>query len=99
MAAMLTATVWFVGGLFYRRLGREAIGIGDAKLLGAGSLAVGMPSLAAMVFVACVGGIIAGLLARRTEALPTTQGVPFGPFVAYSVFLFVLHPYPGLTQP
>jgi Flp pilus assembly protein protease CpaA len=53
------------GGLYFNRTGREAIGIGDAKLIGAGTLAVGASSLAAMLLVASVGGIVAGLSVVR----------------------------------
>jgi prepilin signal peptidase PulO-like enzyme (type II secretory pathway) len=99
LAFTLTAAIWIGGGVYFRRTGQEAIGIGDAKLIGAGCLAVGSASVAAMVFVAATGGIVAGLLARSGSTGSGHSGVPFGPFLAYSVFVFVLFPIPGLVQP
>lgn len=99
LAGLLTATVWMVGGLYYRRTGREAIGIGDAKLIGAGSLVVGGTSVSAMIFVASMGGIVAALLFREKSADGSDKGVPFGPFLAYSIFIFALFPLTGSFWP
>ena len=99
VAALMTALLWLGGGLYFRRTGQEALGIGDAKLIGAGTLAVGAASLWALILVAAVGGIVAGLFARRRAAPDTVPGIPFGPFLAYSILVFTLFPVTGPILP
>lgn len=99
VAALTTGLLWLGGGLYFRRTGREALGIGDAKLIGAGVLAAGAASLWALVLVAATGGIVAGLLARRRAAPDALPGIPFGPFLAYSILIFALFPLAGPTLP
>jgi len=96
-AAALTAAFWFVGGRYHARMGTEALGIGDAKLIGAGTLCVGAGGVWAMLFVAATGGIAAALLSRRRD--PTSVGIAFGPFLAYAVFIFVNFPVAGALTP
>ncbi|MBP1806165.1 prepilin peptidase [Rubellimicrobium aerolatum] len=94
-AALATGLLWLAGGLHFRRTGEEALGIGDAKLIGAGTLAVGAASLWALVLVAALGGIAAGLLARRRAGPDAAKGIPFGPFLAYSILVLTLFPIAG----
>jgi prepilin signal peptidase PulO-like enzyme (type II secretory pathway) len=99
VAALMTALLWLGGGLYFRRTGQEALGIGDAKLIGAGALAAGAASLWALILVAATGGIVAGLLARRRAAPDAVPGIPFGPFLAYSILVFTLFPLAGPVYP
>ncbi|TNC71349.1 prepilin peptidase [Rubellimicrobium roseum] len=96
-AAAATALLWWGGGLYFRRTGEEALGIGDAKLIGAGALATGAASLWAVVLLAALGGIAAVLLARRRAG--AAPGIPFGPFLAYAILVFALFPVAGPTVP
>lgn len=98
-AALTTALLWLGGGIYFRRTGQEALGIGDAKLIGAGALAVGAASLWALILLAAAGGIAAGLLARRRAAPDASLGIPFGPFLAYSILVFTLFPFAGPALP
>jgi prepilin signal peptidase PulO-like enzyme (type II secretory pathway) len=97
LAATLTAAFWIAGGRYHARTGIEALGIGDAKLIGAGTLCIGAASVWAMLFVAATGGIAAALLSRRRD--PATVGIAFGPFLAYAVFIFVNFPVTGAFAP
>lgn len=97
LAAALTAAFWIAGGRYHARTGTEALGIGDAKLIGAGTLCIGAASVWAMLFVAATGGIAAALLSRRRD--PATAGIAFGPFLAYAVFIFVNFPVAGAFAP
>jgi leader peptidase (prepilin peptidase)/N-methyltransferase len=101
-AAFLTAVLWWAGGWYFRRRGDEALGIGDAKLIGAGTLCLGAGQVWAMVFVAATGGIVAALLARRrgrTQEDNAQRSLAFGPFLAYAIFIFVNFPLPGPAAP
>lgn len=96
-AAALTALFWAVGSLYFRRNGEEALGIGDAKLIGAATLCLGPGSVWAMLFLAATGGILALLLSRRREK--TARGIAFGPFLAYALFILVNFPLIGRAFP
>lgn len=97
LAIALTAAFWIAGQRYFERNGTEALGIGDAKLIGAGTLCIGAGSVWAMLFVAASGGIAAALLSRRRD--PTSVGIAFGPFLAYAVFIFVNFPVAGAFAP
>lgn len=91
-AAALTAAFWLMGGLYHRRTGTEALGIGDAKLIGAATLCLGVSAVWALLLLAATGGILALLLSRRREKAAT--GIAFGPFLAYALFILVNFPIP-----
>lgn len=97
LAAGLTAAFWYAGHRHFARHGTEALGIGDAKLIGAGALCVGAGAIWAVLFVAATGGIVAALLSRRRD--PVTVGLAFGPFLAYGIFIFVNFSVSGPAAP
>lgn len=74
------------GGLYWRRRGHEALGLGDAKLIGAGILVVGIDAMWLMLLLGSIGGIASAVFAGRTG----DGGVPFGPFLAYSIYITFL---------
>ena len=92
VALGLTATFWILGAWFFHRNGTEALGIGDAKLIGAGTLCVGAGAVWLLLFVGATGGIAAALMAGRRDATSAAQGLAFGPFLAYAIFLIVIFP-------
>lgn len=77
--------LWGLGALYFRRTGTEGLGIGDAKLFGAGALLSGPGALGALILLASVGGIAAYAIGRLRGEKP--GGLPFGPFIAYAIFL------------
>jgi leader peptidase (prepilin peptidase) / N-methyltransferase len=78
----------------YRRLrGRDGLGRGDAKLLGAIGAWVGLQGLAACLFVAASAGIVfilAGSRLRGTEVRGDVA-IAFGPFLALGGWLTWLY--------
>lgn len=78
--------LWIVSEMFWRKHSREALGLGDVKLLSAGVLCVGAEQIWRAILIASVGGIVAALLARK-QSSTAQSGVPFGPFIAYGLFL------------
>jgi prepilin signal peptidase PulO-like enzyme (type II secretory pathway) len=73
-----------IGGTLWSRTGREWLGLGDAKLIGAGTMVVGADAFWIMLLLACVGAIFASLLrSSRLEG----DDIPFGPFLAYSILV------------
>ena len=85
VGALLTATVWFLGGILFRRFGTEFIGIGDAKLFGAVALWVAPMAMPDVVFLASIGGIVLGILSSQARH----SGIPFGPFLAYAGYIML----------
>ncbi|UWP96190.1 A24 family peptidase [Aliiroseovarius crassostreae] len=82
----LTALLWIVGAVYYFRTGEEGLGIGDAKLFGAGGILMGPWKLPELFLLASLGGITAYFLARMTRK-NIEAGLPFGPFIAYSIYI------------
>jgi leader peptidase (prepilin peptidase)/N-methyltransferase len=82
VAAGLTGVLALGGEIYWRRTGQEALGLGDVKLIGAGTLVVSADRVWSMLLIASVGGIAAVLLSGKRMGQP----IPFGPFLAYSVF-------------
>jgi prepilin signal peptidase PulO-like enzyme (type II secretory pathway) len=86
------AMLWLVE-TFYRRLrGRDGLGRGDAKLLGAVGAWVGAAGLAPVLLIASLSGITAvlALSAFDSKRLSGQTAIAFGPWIAlggYAVWL------------
>ncbi|MHB2165337.1 prepilin peptidase [Alsobacter sp. R-9] len=63
-----------------RRVGREAMGLGDVKFVTAAGVWVGLAALPAMLVVASLTGLAVALLRRRRHG--ASPEMPFGPFLA-----------------
>lgn len=69
--------------------GRDGLGLGDAKLMAAAGAWLGLWALPALMLIASLLGLAAGLgilLLRRPQAEPLV--LPFGPFIS-AAFLFL----------
>ena len=77
----------------YRRLrGREGLGAGDAKLLGAAGAWLGWEALASVVLLAAVSGLTLALLAALREGrLDHARPLPFGPHLCLGFWLVRLY--------
>ena len=73
----------------YRRLrGREGLGRGDAKLFAAAGAWLGWEALPTSLLVAALAGLgMAGLLALRRGGLDPGARLPFGPCLAFAIWL------------
>ena len=94
-ALSLMIGLWTLGGVYFRRAGTEALGIGDAKLIGAGAICLGAGGVWQMIFLAATGGIVATVLAMRKGE--QQRGIAFGPFLAYAVFILLINPISTLN--
>jgi leader peptidase (prepilin peptidase)/N-methyltransferase len=79
--------------LLYRRLrGREGLGLGDAKLLGAGGAWLGwqaLPSVVALAAAIALALALAGALAGGK--LSATTKIAFGPYLALAIWVVWLY--------
>lgn len=78
--------LWAVSEIFWHRHAQEALGLGDVKLMSAGVLCVGTEQIWLAILMASVGGIVTAIFARKQSPGDESR-VPFGPFIAYGLFL------------
>jgi len=80
--------------LVYRALrGREGLGRGDAKLLAAAGAWLGLAALPSVVLLAALAGLaVAASAAAAGRAIQATTALPFGAFLAASIWLAWLYP-------
>lgn len=82
---------WLVGTVFSRLFKKEALGFGDVKLLGAIGAFFGPVAALFTVVVSAFAGSLAGLLliARGKARLGGFTAVPYGPFLAAGVVVWM----------
>ncbi|MFN3912332.1 prepilin peptidase [Hyphomonas sp.] len=80
--------LWLVEVMYRRLRGRDGLGRGDAKLLGALGMWVGVTGLAPVLLIASLAGIAAALSMsiRQSSALSATTAIAFGPWIALGGF-------------
>jgi prepilin signal peptidase PulO-like enzyme (type II secretory pathway) len=81
--------LWLVEVLYRRLRGRDGLGRGDAKLLGALGMWVGAPGIAPVLLIASLAGIAAALAGsvRKSTPLSATSAIAFGPWIALGGFI------------
>lgn len=78
----------FVAWLYKRIRGREGLGGGDPRLLGAIGAWVGWEGLASVLVWACVAGLsVAAAMLITRRRLPDDQKLPFGTFLAIGAWM------------
>ncbi|MFN7180813.1 prepilin peptidase [Hyphomonas sp.] len=91
-AALGFGLLWSVETLYRRLRGRDGLGRGDAKLLGAIGAWVGITGIPPVLLIASLSGIAAALAlsVRRSTPLSGQSAIAFGPWIAlggYAVWL------------
>lgn len=89
-AAISFGGFWALGEVFFRIRGVEGLGTGDAKLLAAMTLCIGMERLWLVILLAALAGILSVLVSRHPAPSEDKGAVPFGPYLAYAFFLILL---------
>ena len=88
------ASLWLIGFAYKRLRGREGLGGGDPKLLGAIGLWLGWRILPAVLFLAALTGLAFVLVGMvRGRAAKLDDRMPFGALLAiaaYPAWLFLL---------
>ena len=75
-------SLWSVYWLFKLATGKEGMGYGDFKLLGALGAWLGLKTILPIVLIASLIGAVVGIAMKLTSALREGRYVPFGPFLA-----------------
>lgn len=81
--------LWTVEALYRRARGRDGLGRGDAKLLGAIGIWVGAAGIPPVLLIASLSGIAAALVIswRREMPLSGQSAIAFGPWIALGGYL------------
>lgn len=89
--------LWSVYWLFKGVTGKEGMGQGDFKLLGALGAWLGWPALLSLVLIASLTGVAGALWLRLRQRMPQDGYIPFGPFLALAgLWVMAFGPLPGL---
>lgn len=79
-----------IGGIFY---GKEAMGFGDVKLMGALGLFFGLSNIIIITLLSFLIGAILSIFLLITKIKKTNEYIPFGPFIVISTFISMYIPF------
>ena len=82
--------ITLLGGLFY---GKEAMGFGDVKLMGALGLFFGLSNIIVITLVSFLIGAILSIILLLTKIKKSDEYIPFGPFIVIATFLSMYIPF------
>lgn len=79
--------LWSIGEFLFWAIRLETLGIGDAKLFGAGVMWIGPFGAPSALLIASIGGILYATLRFLLKKSDRQQFVPFGPFLAFGIYV------------
>lgn len=82
--------ITLIGGLFY---GKEAMGFGDVKLMGALGLFFGFSNIIIITLVSFLIGAILSIMLLVTKMKKSDEYIPFGPFIVIAAFISMYVPF------
>ena len=82
--------ITLVGSLIY---GKEALGFGDVKLMGALGLYFGVSNILAISAMSFLIGAILGIILIVTKIKKSNEYIPFGPFIVIGTFISMYVPF------
>ena len=82
--------ITLLGGFIY---GKEAMGLGDVKLMGALGLYFGLSNIIIIALVSRLIGAILSILLLATKLKKGSEYIPFGPFIVLATFISIFVPF------
>lgn len=82
--------ITLVGGLI---AGKEAMGFGDVKLMGALGLYFGLSGIIVISLIAFLLGAIISIILLATKIKKTSEYIPFGPFIVIASIIVIFVPF------
>ena len=79
-----------IGGIIY---GKEAMGFGDVKLMGALGLLFGFQNIIAIAVMSFLIGAILSIFLLVTKIKKIDEYIPFGPFIILATFIAMVVPF------
>ena len=87
--AGLFLVIMAIGSLIY---GKQAMGFGDVKIIGALGLYFGVTNIAIISAISLLIGAIIGLILIISKKKKKDEYMPFGPFIVIAVFITIFIP-------
>jgi len=82
--------ITLIGGLI---AGKEAMGFGDVKLMGAMGLFFGFRNMIVIAILSFLIGAILSIVLLATKIKKTNEYIPFGPFIVIAAIVTILVPF------
>ena len=82
--------ITLVGGVFY---GKEAMGFGDVKLMGALGLYFGLSNIIVITLMSFLIGAILSIVLLLSKIKKSSEYIPFGPFIVIATFISMYIPF------
>ncbi|MCI8640843.1 MAG: prepilin peptidase [Clostridia bacterium] len=82
--------ITLIGGAIY---GKEAMGFGDIKLMGALGIYFGLSNIIAITLVSFLIGAILSIFLLVTKIKKMNEYIPFGPFIVLGTFISIFVPF------
>ncbi len=90
VGAGIFLSITLLGGLIY---GKEAMGLGDVKLMGALGLYFGVSNIIIISLVAFLIGAILSIFLIILKIKKADEYIPFGPFISIATFIGIFIPF------
>lgn len=87
--------ITILGGLI---AGKEAMGFGDVKLMGALGLYFGLSGIIVISLIAFLLGAIISIILLATKIKKTDEYIPFGPFIVIAAIITIFVPFGFLVS-
>ena len=87
--------ITLVGGLFY---GKEAMGFGDVKLMGALGLFFGLSNIIVITLMSFLIGAILSIILLIARRKKTSEYIPFGPFIVIATYICMYIPFEEIVK-
>ena len=87
--------ITLVGGLI---AGKEAMGFGDVKLMGALGIYFGLANTITITLMAFLIGAILSIMLLVTKVKKTDEYIPFGPFIVIATFIAMVVPFSTIVS-
>lgn len=87
--------ITLLGGLI---AGKEAMGFGDVKLMGALGLYFGLSGIIVISLIAFLLGAIISIILLATKIKKTDEYIPFGPFIVIAAIITIFVPFGFLVS-
>lgn len=82
--------ITLIGGLI---AGKEAMGFGDVKLMGALGIFFGLTNTIAITLMSFLIGAVLSIILLATKIKKTDEYIPFGPFIVIAAFIAMVVPF------
>ena len=82
--------ITLIGGLI---AGKEAMGFGDVKLMGALGIFFGLTDTIAITLISFLIGAVLSIILLATKIRKTDEYIPFGPFIVIAAFIAMVVPF------